>query len=191
MGYNIRVHPDAVIYFLHQDLIMATKLTPMKVKRLPLEKNARTAIFLIVIVNLAMWLSAVYYNPEVSGTGLFLLPAIYTTIMAFFLLVLYFRYTFLENYPYLLSLPSFIYRLAIEKNVEVHGEIINKVFTVWCIAALYLSVIWAGVVYFVFSHNGKSSLAGLLVSFILIMIALTVITVFALYRSIYRSFVAR
>ncbi|MGI0100280.1 MAG: hypothetical protein ACREBH_00955 [Candidatus Micrarchaeaceae archaeon] len=164
-------------------------ITPMKVKRLPLEKNARTAVFLIFIAFLAMWLSAAYYYPNVSGTGLWpLLPAIYTIIMAVFLLVLNFRYTLLREYPYLINLPSFVYRLAAEKKVEVHGGIINKIFTVWCISALWLSVIWAGVVYIVFSFNGQGSFAGLLVSFILIMVALLAITVFALYKSIYRSF---
>lgn len=167
-------------------------ITPMRVKRLPLEKNARTAIFLIVLVFLAMWLTAVYYHSNVSSSGLWpLLPALYTLVMAVFLLVLYFRYALLGKYPYLINLPSFTYRLATEKKTAVHGRVINKVFTVWCIAALGLSVIWAGVVYLVFSLNGQSHLAGLLTSYILVMVALLIIIVFALYRSIYRSFAAR
>lgn len=171
---------------------MAAKVTPMKIKRLPLEKTARTAIILIVITFLAMWLSAIYYHPNVSSTGLWpLLPALYTIVMACFLLVLHFRYSLLERYPYLLNLPSFVYRLAAEKKTEVHGRVINRIFTVWFIGALFLSVIWAGVIYLVFSLQGQGHLAGLLVSFILIMLALLLITVFSLYRSIYRSFAVR
>ncbi|MGI0141204.1 MAG: hypothetical protein ACREBF_00935 [Candidatus Micrarchaeales archaeon] len=166
----------------------SAKITPMKIKRLPLEKNAKAAIIVVLLITIAMWLSALFYYPISSNQKLIILPLIYTVIIAFVLLIICFRYPLLERYPYLLNLPSFVYRLGLDKNTTAHAQIINRVFTVWCVAALGLSVIYSGVVYLLFSTSNQGAMAGVLVSFILIVLALMLITIFALYRSIYRSF---
>ncbi|HVC58390.1 MAG TPA: hypothetical protein VND15_02855 [Candidatus Acidoferrales bacterium] len=171
---------------------MATsKIKPMKITRMPLEKSAKAAILITLFINLAMWLGAIYRYPTLSDPKLLSLPFIYTAVIAFVFLVIHFRYALLERYPYMLNLPSFVYRLGMEKSAAVHGKVITKIFTVWCVAMLYLSIIYAGVVYLVLSPSSSSSSATPLLAFILVMLALLIVTVFALYRGIYRTLAAR
>jgi len=167
-----------------------SKIKPMKITRLPLERKAKAAIAVTVLVIITMWLGTVYYHSTLSDANLLLLPLIYTAVIAFVLLIIRFRYPLLERYPYMVNLPSFVYRLGMQKNAAVHGKVITRIFTVWCVAMLYLSIIYAGVVYIVFSPSGANSSPTLLLPFILIMLALLIVTVFAIYRGIYRSLVA-
>ncbi len=178
-----------------------------KIKRYPLSNTARAIILFAVLINVATWLAIAYYYPalpntipthfNVSGAPtsygnksiLLVVPAVLSAIIVVILLVLRYRYALLERYPYFINLPAFAYRLGLEKNSAVHGAIINRVFTVHTLSALYISILCAVITYVMFSLNGHA--LSLLLSTILIVVVVFVATVFLVYRSIYKSFAVK
>jgi hypothetical protein len=170
--------------------LVAVAVSPLKVKHYPLSNLARAALLIGLILNIFVWLTVAYYYPTLpmqDSSAFFIIPAIFTLIFVFFLMVLRFRYTLLEKYPYLINMPSFVYRLGMAKDPETEGKIISRVFIIHSLAALYISVLEVVITYSVLPINGMRNVQILLPS-ILIVIAVFVITVFALYRNIYISF---
>ncbi|MCW6159600.1 MAG: DUF1648 domain-containing protein [Candidatus Micrarchaeales archaeon] len=179
----------------------------LKIKRYPLSSTARAIILLAALINVVTWLAIVYYYPALpntipthfnaSGTPtsygdkivLLIVPAVLSAIIIIILLVLRYRYTLLERYPYLLNLPAFTYRHGLEKNSATHGIVINRVFTVHTLSALYISILCAVIVYALFSLS--SHVLSLLLPAILIVVVVLVATVLLVYRSIYRSFAVK
>ncbi len=106
-------------------------LKPMKVKHYPLSKAARMIVLSSLIINIFMILLIAYFYHGAPNSGLkatlLILPAIFITIFVIFLLILRFRYTLLEKYPYLINLPSFVYRLGMEKDPVMQGKIISRI----------------------------------------------------------------
>lgn len=161
----------------------------MKVKHYPLSTVARTAILLGFLVNIAT-LAIVAMNYGVGGvTGALLIaPGIFMAVFIVLLLVLRYRYALLERYPYLVSMPAFVYRLGMNKNADVQARIISRVFTVHSFAVLYISVLG-----FVITNAEVMRSASLswLAPAIIVVVAVFVVTVFLIYRSIYMSFAAK
>lgn len=119
-------------------------------------------------------------------SALLIIPVAYTAVFVLLLLILRYRYTLLEKYPYLINLPSFVYRLGREKNIDLRSRVMQKVFTVYSLAFFYVSLLFGTITYFIFQLPGSSSAFRLLPLFAII-IAL-VASVLLLYRRIYRSF---
>ena len=163
-------------------------VSPLKVKHYPLSGLARAALLIAVILNVSIWIWVAHnYNSIISTDALFIIPSVFTIILAVFLIILRFRYTLLERYPYLINMPSFVYRLGMAKNPETEGKIIGKVFTIHSLSALYISVLEVLGTYAVLPIKGAQH-TNLLLPSLLFVIAVFVMTVFALYRSIYISF---
>ncbi len=161
-------------------------IAPLKVKHYPLSGLARIALLIALILNISVWLAfAYYYQMLVTGgtTALLVIPSIFTLVLIVLLLVLRFRYTLLEKYPYLINMPSFVYRLGMAKNPDTEGKVIGKVFTIHALSALYISALEA-----VIAYSGLMKSSRILFPSIVAVIAVFVITIFALYRSIYISF---
>ena len=163
-------------------------ISPLKVKHYPLAGIARAALLIAILLNITVWAVVAYHYPTLpaqSSEAFFIIPSIFTLILVLFLFILRFRYTLLEKYPYLISMPSFVYRLGMAKNPETEGRIFARVFTIHSLSALYISVLEVAIIYSVLQINGAQHL---LTESMLIIIAIFVVTVFALYRSIYVSF---
>ncbi len=179
----------------------------MKVTHYPLSRFARITLLCGLIVNIiALLIFAHYYqmlpstipnhlnlNHNALGpkTSLLVIPAIFWTVFVLFLVIIHFRYTLLEKYPYLINLPSFVYRLGMEKNPKLEGEVINKVFTVYSLTMLYVPIVNLILTLSLLPNAGHGLYARTILPFIFITVAIFVIAVFALYRNIYRSFAKR
>ncbi len=151
----------------------------MKVKRYPLSRTAKSLILVAFTINVIASVVAVYnYVPRLS-----IAPAIFWSVFFLLLLMLRFRYALLEKYPYLLSLPSFVYRLGMEKSPALQGAIISRVFTVFSLSLLFISLLNLAVA---ITAVQKSFWI-----FIPVIVFVFVVTVFALYRSIYSSFASK
>ncbi len=174
--------------FISSILNMAT--SPLKVKRYPLTNMARAALLIALMLNILAWVAVIHYYPTLplKSTGsFFLIPLIFTLVFLLFLFILRFRYTLLEKYPYLISMPSFVYRLGMAKNPETEGRIFSKVFTIHALSALYIAALEIVITYAILPINGIQHLHYLTESILLIVVVF-VVTVFALYRNIYNSF---
>lgn len=183
---------------------MASKL--QKIKHQPLSSFARSIIFLAAVINVLMLLDIAYYYPSLPNTivthygsngapiaygskvDLLYAPIILFAVFALILLILRYRYTLFEKYPYLINLPSFVYVLGSEGDAEVRSKIMGRVFTVYALSTLYLAVLNV-IITTVMLHRGASNLY---IRFALPMIFATVcvfvITVLLVYRDIYKSF---
>ncbi len=164
-------------------MLFAQKL---KVKHYPLSKAARYLIAIGFVLNLLAVSAIIYFYPKfahLSSTAIWLVPTLFSGVFILLLLILRYRYTILEKYPYLLNLPSFVYRLGMENNPKLEGKVINKVFTVYTISLLYISILNA-IITITFVTQDTS----FLIPSIITLVILLLVSVFWFYRSIYRSF---
>lgn len=174
-----------------------------KVRRYPLSGEAKFTLLIASIINLIVLVLVAYYYPAlpnvvathygISGSPnsygykstLLIVPGIFLAVFFFFLLILHFRYVLLEKHPYLLNLPSFVYLLG-EKSPALQGEIMNRVFAVYSLSAFFISLLNLIITTAILEQRTRFLLPALL-----IVIAVFIATVLALYRSIYRSFADR
>lgn len=177
-------------YYEYTLSILNMAIAPLKIKHYPLSNIARAALLIALFLNILAWFAVMYYYPTLSvkNSGLFFFtPLIFTLVFLLFLLILRFKYTLLEKYPYLISMPSFVYRLGMAKNSETEGRIFSKVFTIHALSALYIAALEIVITYATLPINGVQHLHYLTESILLIVVVF-VVTVFALYRNIYNSF---
>src|SRR5271157_489303 len=112
----------------------------MKLKRYGLEGAAKMLIIIGLLFNLSAWVVAAYYLGLIGGkVTLFIVPLIFTCISAVLLLVIRYRYTLFEKYPYLLSLPSLFYRIGGQKNTSKQSIAFSMIFTVHALVIAVLS----------------------------------------------------
>lgn len=109
-------------------------------KRYGLEGLAKALMAAGLLFNLFSWIAAAYYfGLGGSRMSLFIVPFVFTCVSALSLLVIRYRYTLFEKYPYLMNLPSIFYRLGEGKSGESRQSIaFNMIFTVH---ALVLAVV--------------------------------------------------
>ncbi len=153
----------------------------MKVKYYPLSNGARSILVAAFVINIIATLAFIYADG--SRKSLLIVPGIYLAVFAILLLVLRFRYTLLERYPYLVNLPAFTYQLGIQENPETAGIVINRVFTVHAVASLFVSVLYLIFSTAILLQNGRLALPE-----IFVLVIVFVVAVFVQYRRIYMSF---
>ncbi len=153
----------------------------MKVTHYPLSNGARSILVAALVINIIATLAFIYADG--SKPSLLIVPGIFLAVFALLLLVLRFRYTLLERYPYLVNLPAFTYRLGIQKNPETAGIVINRVFTVHAAASLFVSVLYLIFSTAILQQNGHLALPE-----IFVLVIVFVVAVFVQYRRIYMSF---
>ncbi len=159
-----------------------------KLKRYGLEGGAKALIAIGLLFNLSAWFVAAYYfGLAGSRITLFIVPFIFTCISAIGLLVIRYRYTMFEEYPYLMNLPSFFYRLGERKDASKQGIAFSMIFTVH---ALVLSVLGflSLLLTVAIGYSIKSNAASPFLYAYLAIIAILVASVFLLYRRIYVRF---
>ena len=158
----------------------------MKVTRYPLSSGAKSILFIALIINIIATYAIINSNAYGVNTNLFIVPYIFLAIFALFLLVLCFRYSLLEKYPYLVNLPAFAYRLGIQKNSKVAGKVINRVFTVHALASLFVSLLYLIFASAIVSQSGHPAPVE-----IFALVLVFILAVFIQYRRIYMSFASR
>lgn len=81
-------------------------------KRYGLEGFAKILIAIGLLLTLFAWIAGMYYFGITGKTTLFIVPLIFTCVSAVLLLIIRYRYTLFEKYPYLMNLPSLFYRIG-------------------------------------------------------------------------------
>ncbi len=158
-------------------------------KRYGLEGVAKAFIVIGLLFNLFSWIAAAYYF-GLSGVrmSLFIVPFVFTCVSALSLLVIHYRYTLFERYPYLINLPSIFYRLGEGKAGDGRQSIaFNMIFTVH---ALVLAVVgfMAFLLTISIGYGEQSHAVSPFLYLYLITVAVLIAAVLIQYRKIYLRF---
>src|SRR5271156_6274340 len=107
-------------------------MAKLMLKRYGLEGVAKILIAIGLLFDLFAWLLADYFFMLSGGMiTLFIIPLIFTCISVILLLVMRYRYTLFENYPYLMNLPSIFYHIGEEKDgASKQSMAFSMIFTV-------------------------------------------------------------
>jgi hypothetical protein len=84
-------------------------------KRYGLEGIAKIFIAIGFLLVLCSWIAGFYYL-GITGIASLIVPFIFTCVLAVLLLLIRYRYTMFEKYPYFMNLPSIFYRIGDQKN---------------------------------------------------------------------------
>ncbi|MDE1869524.1 MAG: hypothetical protein KGH71_00875 [Candidatus Micrarchaeota archaeon] len=158
-------------------------------KKYGIEGIAKLLIAAGLVLNIAAWVVAAYYF-GVSGAKmtLFIVPFIFSCVFVIGLLVIQYRYTLFEKYPYLMNLPSLFYRIEEKKGTNNQSIAFSMIFTVHALVLAFLGVLSLILTYTI-AYSIKSSAASPLLYLYLVVVAILIVSVFAQYRRIYRRFV--
>jgi hypothetical protein len=162
----------------------------MKLKRYGLEKGAKVLIAIGLLFNLVAWIVAAYYFGLAGNTfSLFIVPFIFTCVSALALLVIHYRYTLFENYPYLMNLPSIFYRIGGGKDgAGKQSMAFSMIFTVHALVIAMVGLMGL-VLTFAIGSSIKSNAASPFLYVYLAIVAILIVSVFLQYRRIYVKFV--
>lgn len=157
-------------------------------KKYGLEKIAKILIVIGILLVLSSWVLGTYYSGITNrGVIIFIIPIIFTCVLAVLLLMIKYRYTLFEKYPYLMNLPSLFYRIEDKKNTNNKSVAFSMIFTVHSLVIAFL-----GLLSMVLTVSIGSSIKGHSTSpflyLYLIIIAVLVISVLLQYRRIYKKF---
>ena len=155
-------------------------------KRYGLEKGAKVFIVIGLLLILISWILAAYYinvnQIAKDRLALLIIPLIFTAVAAIILLVIKYRYTIFERYPYLMNLPSIIYRIGGGKDTKKQSIAFNMIFTVHSLVLTFLGLL-SILLTLSIGSNAKTSSPFFYSYFVVI--AVLIISVFLIYRRIY------
>ena len=158
-----------------------------KLKRYGLESAAKIFIAIGMLLVLISWFAGVYYFGIIGKSTLFLVPLIFTFVLALSLLVIRYRYTLFEKYPYLMNLPSLFYRIGEQKGTNGQSIAFNMIFTVHALVVAAIGFLSLLLTISIGASIGKSAASPFLYAYIGTALALVVL-VLLLYRRIYVKF---
>ncbi len=149
-------------------------------KRYGLESAARVFIAIGLLLILSSWILGAYYFSSTGGISPFIAPFIFTCVAAGVLLVIRYRYTLFEKYPYLLNLPSIFYRIGGRQNDAKKQSIaFSMIYTVHSLVMAFI-----GFMSLLLTVTIASRYTATLYVY-LIVVAILIVSVFLLYRRIY------
>ena len=157
-------------------------------KRYGLEKAAKVLIAIGLLLVFSSWVIGAYYFSVTGRGALLIIPAVFTLVLAILLLVIRYRYTLFEKYPYLMNLPSLFYRIGENGNSGDRSLAFSMIFTVHALVIAFLGLLSVFLAVSIGSSAHKAAVSPFLYSYFAI-IALLVISVLLQYRRIYRKFV--
>ncbi len=153
-------------------------------KRYGLEGIAKVLIAIGALLIFFSWLLAFYYFMHIGKIVRFLIPATFTGVMALLLLVIKYRYTLFERYPYLMNLPSFFYHAGEKGSTNKQSLAFSMIFTVHALVIAFLGAL--GIVLVLGIGTGvKRSGSFLFLYIYLAIIAVLLASVLLQYRKIY------
>ena len=148
---------------------------------------AKILILIGVVLILFSWLLSIYYFQLLGKMVLFIVPFIFTCVLILLLLIIKYRYTLFEKYPYLMNLPSLFYRIQDKKNTNNKSIAFSMIFTIHALVIAVLGLLSVILTISIGSSVKNGSTSPFLYTYLLI-IALMVISVLLLYRRIYLKF---
>jgi hypothetical protein len=158
-------------------------------KRYGLESGAKILIVIGLLFNLFAWFVAAYYfGLTGSKITLLIVPFIFTCVSVILLIVIRYRYTLFEKYPYIMSLPSIFYRIGEGKDGgSKQSMAFSMIFTVH---ALIIAVVGFMGLLLTFSIGSsiRSNTASPFFYLYLATVAILIVAVFMQYRRIYIRF---
>ena len=158
-------------------------------KRHGLEGTAKALIALGALLILLSWAIGAYYF-WIMGRAviLFIAPFIFTCVLAVLLLMIRYRYTLFEKYPYLMNLPSLFYRIAEKKNQDNRGVAFSMIFTVHALVIAFLGVLSIVLTLSISTSIKGSATSWAFLYIYLALVAVLIISVLFQYRRIYIRF---
>ena len=165
---------------------MAGKKT---LKRYGIEGIAKALIALGALLVLVSWSAALYYSGITNfGTMLFIIPLIFTCVLAIMLLLIRYRYEIFERYPYLMNLPSMFYHIGDKKDGKAKQSLaFSMIFTVHALVIAFMGLL--SLVLTISVGTGiKGSHASPFLYAYLAIVAILIISVLLQYRRIYIKF---
>ena len=156
-------------------------------KRYGLEGIAKILIAVGLLLIVFAWFTGGYYFGRTGKITLFIAPFIFTCISALLLLIIRYRYTLFEKYPYLMTLPSLFYHLEERKDTSKQSVAFSMIFTVH---SLVLAIVGFLSLLLTISIGAdiKSGVASPFIYIYLATAATLVVSVLLLYRRIYIRF---
>ena len=156
-------------------------------KRYGLEGAAKVLIAIGLLLILSSWFVGIHYFRLNGRIALLVVPLIFTGVSAVLLLVIKYRYTLFERYPYLINLPSLFYRIGRQEGSNNQSIAFSMIFTVhaFVIGAMgFLSLLLTIAV----GSSVKGGAASPLMYAYLATLAALIIAVLLQYRRIYIRF---
>lgn len=158
-------------------------------KRYGLENIAKALIIVGLLLILFSWVLGVYYLGNIGKPVLFIVPFIFTCILAVMLLFIRYRYTLFEKYPYLMNLPSLFYRIKDKQGSNSNQSVaFSMIFTVHALIAAFLGLLSVVLTISIGSSVHGSSAASPFLYTYLAIVAILIISVLLQYRRIYLRF---
>ncbi len=155
-------------------------------KRYELEKGAKILIAIGLLLILISWILAIDYisvnQVAKDRFALLLIPLIFTAVAAILLLVIKYRYTLFEKYPYLMNLPSIFYRIGRGKDTKNQSIAFNMIFTVHSLVLTFLGLLS---ILLTPSIGSNAKISSPFFYSYFVVIAVLIISVFLIYRRIY------
>lgn len=155
-------------------------------KRYKLEKGAKILIAIGLLLILISWILAIHYltvnQIAKDRFALLLIPLIFTAVAAVLLLVIKYRYTIFERYPYLMNLPSIIYRIGGGKDTKKQSIAFNMIFTVHSLVLTFIGLLS---ILLTLSIGSAAKVNSPFFYSYFVVIAALIISVFLIYRRIY------
>ena len=158
-----------------------------KLKRYGLEGGAKVLIVIGLLLVLFSWIMAVYYFGTTGKTvTLFIVPVIFTLVLAILLLIIRYRYTLYEKYPYLMNLPSLFSHIDASKQ----SAAFSMIFTVHALVIAFLGLLSIALTIAISSSVRGGGVSPFLYLY-LVIIGILGISVLLQYRRIYIRFSKR
>ena len=157
-------------------------------KRYGLESLAKALIAIGSLFVLFAWIAGFYYS-TVTGNKItiFIVPLIFTFVLAVLLLIIRYRYTLFEDYPYLMNLPSLFYRIKDQKGKDNRGIAFSMIFTVHALIIAFMGLL-SLILTITIGSSVKSGGASPYLYLYLVIIGVLGLSVLLQYRRIYIKF---
>ena len=156
-------------------------------KRYQLEYVAKVLVIVGLLFILLSWIVGVYYFGVTGKITLFIPPFIFTCVLAVLLLMIRYRYTLFEKYPYLMNLPSLFYRIRDRKGSKNQSIAFSMIFTVHALIIAFLGILSMVLMFSVGSGIQSKGVSPFLYGYLAIIVIL-IVSVILQYRRIYIKF---
>jgi hypothetical protein len=158
------------------------------INRYGLESAAKILIAIGLLLVLFSWILGIYYFGITGKITQFIVPFIFTCVLTILLVIIKYRYTIFEKYPYLMNLPSLFYRIKEQKGKDNRGIAFSMIFTVHSLVIAFLGLL-SLILTISIGSSIKTGSASAYLHLYLVIVAVLVISVLLQYRRIYLKFV--
>ncbi len=155
-----------------------------ELKRYGLEGAAKTLIAIGTLLILFSWITVAYYFNQSGRAVLFIVPFIFTCVLILLLLIIKYRYTLFEKYPYLMNLPSLFYRIKSKKGSDNQSIAFSMIFTVHALVIAFMGLL-SIILTISISFSTNAGRASPFLYAYLAIIAVLIVSVLLQYRRIY------